>query len=79
MCLYFIYKMEQGMSNKKLFGVAFFTLSCCEFGQFVYSKNSSVTAQETQIISMGLHCTEEITLRNALVINAKSPSYSLPR
>lgn len=37
------------MSNKKLFWVAFFTLSCCEFGQFAYSKNIIETDKPPEI------------------------------
>jgi hypothetical protein len=67
------------MSNKKLFGIAFFILSCCEFGQFAYSKNISVSAQQTTFSNTGLYCYEEQTLGSDWVLTGKSSSYLLPR
>jgi hypothetical protein len=67
------------MSNKKLFGIVFFILSCCEFGQFAYSKNISVSAQPTKFSNAGVYCYEEQTLSSDLAFKGKSSSYSLPR
>jgi len=47
------------MSNKKIFWGAFIILSCCEFGQFAYSKNTSESFQEVKPKSIVLHCYEE--------------------
>jgi hypothetical protein len=47
------------MSNKKLFWIAFFTLSCCEFSQFAYSNNTSTIAHQAESSNTDLHGYEE--------------------
>ncbi len=44
------------MKNKKLFCLGFVILSCCEFGQFAYSKNVNFTPSQQvlrQCVSVG--------------------------
>ena len=67
------------MSNKKIFWVAFFILSCCEFGQVAYSKNISANTQVAKATSTGLPCNEDKASGSHLVFSGKSASYSLPR
>ena len=67
------------MSNKKLFWIAFFILSCCEFGQVAYSKNISTSMQAGKLSSKSLNCNQENTIASALVLNGKPQSYSLAR
>ncbi|MFT6988302.1 MAG: hypothetical protein ACJASL_000264 [Paraglaciecola sp.] len=67
------------MSNKKLFWIAFLTLSCCEFGQFAYSKDTSTSIQATQLNNMSWHCSEEIMLGNDLLFNKQSAHFLLPK
>ena len=55
------------MSNKKWFGVVFLILSCCEFGQFVYSKTISTGAQTNKPGSPDSYCCEDKTLDNESV------------
>ncbi|WP_293745692.1 hypothetical protein [uncultured Paraglaciecola sp.] len=67
------------MSNKKIFWIAFFTLSFCEFGQFAYSKNTLATSSEANLSSEILVCDKTHTLVNDIDSNAELISYSLPR
>lgn len=67
------------MSNKKLFWVAFFTLSLFEFGQFAYSKNISATIQDAKISDDALLCNKEHSLNSDFVVKRKLTSDSLPR
>jgi len=67
------------MSNKKLFWIAFFILSCCEFGQVAYSKNISASIQVAKHSGAGLKCHEEKAFGSFQVLNGKLASYSLPR
>lgn len=67
------------MSNKKLFWIAFFTLSFCEFGQFAYSKNTTVTTEQSKHSSETLGCDKTHTSVNDFDSNAELISYSLPR
>ena len=67
------------MSNKKLFWIAFFILSCCEFGQVAYSKNISASTREVKTSGAGLECHQENALGSFQVLNGKLASYSLPR
>ena len=67
------------MSNKKLFWIAFFILSCCEFGQFAYSKNNSANPQEGKLNDKSLHSHEEHILVNNTLFEKKYISHSLPR
>jgi hypothetical protein len=66
------------MSNKKLFWIAFFILSCCEFGQVAYSKNISASNQTLKTSGTGLQCHEEKALGSVYLLNGKLASYSLP-
>jgi hypothetical protein len=79
MGLYSIYIKEQDMSNKKAFWIAFIILSCCEFGQFAYSKNTSASVKASKPFSIGLHCYEDKALESGSVFNGISTSYLLPR
>ena len=67
------------MANKKLFWIVFFILSCCEFGQFVYSKTTAVNAPQDKSYHSVLHSREQQALSNELVFNAKSTNNLLPR
>jgi hypothetical protein len=67
------------MSNKKIFWIAFFTLSFCEFGQFAYSKNTAVNTEDAKFSSELLVCDKMHTSVNDLDSNAELISYSLPR
>ena len=66
------------MSNKKLFWIAFFILSCCEFGQVAYSKNISSSTKVVKPSDTTL-CHEEKTADGCQALNAKLASYALPR
>jgi hypothetical protein len=63
------------MSNKKLFWIAFFILSCCEFGQVAYSKNISASTQAFKPNGTGLQCHEEKALASVNLLNGKLASY----
>lgn len=67
------------MSNKKLFWIAFFILSCCEFGQLAYSKNVSANhqANNPSVTNLQFHNTE-IDDGNS-VFKGGSVHYLLPR
>jgi hypothetical protein len=67
------------MTNKKLFWIAFFTLSLFEFGQFAYSKNLPATAQKAQLNGEVLLCNELQTSNRDLITQRKFISYALPR
>lgn len=67
------------MSNKKIFWIAFFTLSFCEFGQFAYSKNTTAIAEDAKHSSETLGCDKTLTPVNDFDANAELISYSLPR
>jgi hypothetical protein len=67
------------MSNKKLFWVAFFILSCCEFAQIAYSKNISASNHPIKPSDSGVQYHEEKALNDHQVFTGKSASYSLPR
>jgi len=67
------------MSNKKLFWIAFFTLSFCEFGQFVYSSNTSAHVNACKFTGISLHDDADQGLDKGFVSNDKSISYLLPR
>jgi hypothetical protein len=67
------------MSNKKWFWIVFFTLSCCEFGQFAYSKNVSVSVSQVKPSNNILNCHAKQTLVSELLFNGRSASYLLPR
>lgn len=67
------------MSNKTLFWVAFFTLSCCEFGQFVYSSNTLAHVKTCKFTGISLHDDADQTSDDGLVSNDNSTSYLLPR
>jgi hypothetical protein len=67
------------MSNKKLFWIAFFILSCCEFGQFVYSSNALAHVKACKSTRISLHDDADQALDKSLVSNDNSISYLLPR
>jgi hypothetical protein len=67
------------MSNKTLFWVVFFTLSCCEFGQFFYSSNTLVHVKACKFTGISLHDDAHQALDAGLVSNDNSTSYLLPR
>ena len=67
------------MSNKKIFWIAFFILSFCEFGQFAYSKNTTQTIEEVKLRNDGETCSENHTLSNEHATKKELLSYSLPR
>jgi hypothetical protein len=71
--------MDQGMSNKILFWVAFFTLSYCEFEQFVYSSNTLAHVKASKFTGISLHDDADQALDEGLVSNDNSTSYLLPR
>jgi hypothetical protein len=67
------------MSNKKNFWIVFIILSCCEFGQFAYSKHTSTNVKATKPSRIDLDCNEYKVLKSELVFNGISSSYLLPR
>jgi hypothetical protein len=67
------------MSNKKLFWIAFFTLSCCEFGQIVYSSNTLAHVKACQLTGINLHDDADQALDKGLVSHDNSIRYLLPR
>ena len=67
------------MSNKKLFWIAFFTLSFCEFGQFAYSKNTLATSSQANLSSEAMVCDKIHTLENEFESNGNLKSSVLPR
>lgn len=67
------------MSNKKLFWIAFFTLSFCEFGQFAYSKNTLTTSDQANLSNEAMVCLRTHALDSKFESNEKLVSYSLPR
>ena len=74
-----IYLREQDMSNKKAFWIAFIILSCCEFGQCAFSKNTSISVKASKSFSIGLHCYAEKALQSGHLFNGTSTRYLLPR
>lgn len=67
------------MSNKKLFWIVFFILSCCEFAQVAYSKNIPVGNQEIKANGTAMQDQKEKASIDQQVFKGKSSSYSLPR
>lgn len=67
------------MSNKKKFWIVFIIFSCCEFGQFAYSKNTSINIKASKPSCIDLDCNKYKALKSELVFNGISSSYLLPR
>ncbi len=67
------------MSNKKLFWIAFFILSCCEFGQIAYSKNIVTSANVVEPNDKKLQCSIDKTTDDCQMLITKLSSHSLPR
>jgi hypothetical protein len=67
------------MSNKKLFWVAFFILSCCEFAQVAYSKNISANTHTIKPLGTGLQCHDKNDLDSCNLFKGKLSSNLLPR
>ncbi|MFT5837555.1 MAG: hypothetical protein ACI9UT_000040 [Flavobacteriales bacterium] len=67
------------MSNKKLFCVVFFSLSCFEFGHFVYSKTKPVNIPQNMPYQSVLHSHEIQALGSECVFNTRLASNLLPR
>jgi len=67
------------MSNKKLFWVAFFILSCCEFGQVAYSKNMSTSTIEFKPSVTMLQCHDEKASGGFQELDTRLASHVLPR
>ncbi|MBU3002909.1 hypothetical protein [Paraglaciecola arctica] len=67
------------MSNKKLFWIVFIILSCCEFGQIAYSKNSSVATNAVKSDTIKLQCDLEKLVDDCRIKEPTLASNSLPR
>lgn len=67
------------MSNKKIFWIAFFILSCCEFAQVANSKNILANTQVSKTSNTDFYCSAEQTLVSDFVNKGKPVSDSLPR
>jgi hypothetical protein len=67
------------MSNKKLFWIAFFILSCCEFGQVAYSKSMSSSVIASKSSGSVIQCLDENAANSYHASNFKLSSYPLPR
>ncbi|GAC18071.1 hypothetical protein [Paraglaciecola arctica] len=67
------------MSNKKLFWVAFFILSCCEFAQVAYSQNILTSTQTIELVGTGLQCHDKNDLDSRNLFKEKLSSNLLPR
>lgn len=67
------------MSNKKLFWIAFFILSCCEFGQLAYSKNMSSSTIAVKPSGSVTYCHDENASDGCQTLDANLLSNTLPR
>lgn len=67
------------MSNKKLFWIAFFILSCCEFAQVAYSKNMPSIPRAVKQNDSKNQIQEVTISESCQALNANISCKALPR